>query len=127
MKAPHSATIRREMPAMKLKSLKITPLQILVHIGAWIPLALLVVLYLNDGLGANPIQAATQRMGKAALILAVLSPACTPLNSVFNFKQVLKVRRPLGLYAFMYAAIHFTLFVGVDYGFDFELLWADIR
>ena len=127
MKATHSATIRREMPAMKLKSLKITPLQILVHIGAWIPLALLVVLYLNDGLGANPIQAATQRMGKAALILLVLSLACTPLNSIFNFKQVLKVRRTLGLYAFMYAAIHFTFFIGVDYRFDFSLLWADIR
>jgi sulfoxide reductase heme-binding subunit YedZ len=111
----------------KQKSLQLHPLQILVHIGAWIPLIMLVVLYFNDGLGVNPIQAATQRMGKAALVLLVLSLSCTPLNYLFNLKQVLKVRRPLGLYAFLYAAIHFTLFIGVDYRFDFELLWADIR
>jgi len=106
---------------------RFAPLQIAVHAGAWIPLIWLVMLYLNDGLGANPIQAATQRMGKAALVLLVLSLACTPLNSLFNLKQVLKVRRTLGLYAFMYAAIHFTLFIGVDYRFDMGLLWADIR
>jgi hypothetical protein len=32
-------------------------------ISAWIPLALLVVLYLNDGLG-QPRRAATQRMSR---------------------------------------------------------------
>jgi methionine sulfoxide reductase heme-binding subunit len=36
------------------------------------------------------------------------------------------VRRPLGLYAFLYAAIHLFIFVGVDYGFNFDFLLADI-
>ena len=112
---------------MKLKSLKITPLQIIVHLGAWMPLIWLLVQYFSDALGANPIQAATQRTGKTALVLLVLSLACTPLNSLFNFKQALKVRRALGLYAFLYAAIHFGLFIGVDYRFNLEFLWADIR
>jgi sulfoxide reductase heme-binding subunit YedZ len=102
-------------------------MQIAVHIGAWIPLAWLAVQYFNDALGVNPIQAATQRMGKTALVLLVLSLACTPLNALFNFKPALKVRRPLGLYAFLYAAIHFALFIGVDYGFNLAFLWADIR
>jgi sulfoxide reductase heme-binding subunit YedZ len=127
MKAIHSATMRVGNMEKKRKSLQLNPLQILVHIGAWIPLISLFVLYLNDSLGANPIQAAEQRMGKAALISLVLSLACTPLSYLFNLKQVLKVRRTLGLYAFMYAAIHFALFIGVDYRFDFGLLWADIR
>lgn len=127
MKAIPNATIRHEMPAMKLTPVKIIPLQIVVHIGAWIPLIWLVVQHLNNALGANPIQEATQRMGKTALILLVLSLACTPLNTLFNFKQALKVRRALGLYAFLYAATHFTLFIGVDYGFNLEFLWADIR
>ncbi len=34
----------------------------------------------------------------------------------------MKVRRALGLYAFFYASLHFLIFVGVDYGFDPELL-----
>lgn len=107
--------------------LPFTPLQAVVNIGAWIPLFYLVWQHLTDALGVNPIQEATQRMGKTALILLVLSLACTPLNTLFNFKQALKVRRMLGLYVFMYAAIHFTLFIAVDYRFDLGLLWADIR
>lgn len=127
MKAIPNATISREKMAMKRKSWNITPLQIVVNIGAWIPLVWLVVQNSRDALGANPIQAATQLTGKTALVLLVQSLSCTPLNTLFNFKQALKVRRALGLYAFLYAAIHFTLFIGVDYGFNLEFLWADIR
>jgi sulfoxide reductase heme-binding subunit YedZ len=112
---------------MRRKSWNVTPLQIVVNIGAWIPLVWLVVQNSRDALGANPIQAATQLTGKTALVLLVQSLSCTPLNTLFNFKQALKVRRALGLYAFLYAAIHFTLFIGVDYGFNLEFLWADIR
>ena len=38
----------------------------------------------------------------------------------------LRWRRPLGLYAFMYALIHFLTFLGLDYGFDLGLIWADV-
>jgi sulfoxide reductase heme-binding subunit YedZ len=44
------------------------------------------------------------------------------LNTVFGFRQALKVRRALGLYAFFYASLHLLIFVGVDYGFDPVLL-----
>ena len=54
--------------------------------------------------------------------LLILSLACTPINTIFGFRQVLKVRRPLGLYAFMYASIHFLIFIGLDYEFDLVLL-----
>lgn len=86
------------------------------------PLVLLIIDAALGQLGAEPIRAAILRTGKAALVQLVLSLACTPLNTLFGFKAVLKVRRALGLYAFMYAAIHFTLFVGVDYGFNWVLL-----
>ncbi len=89
-----------------------------VHLGAWIPLGLILHGLLTNQLTVNPIQAATLRTGKAALVLLVLSLACTPLNTIFRFRPALKVRRALGLYAFMYAAIHFGIFVGLDYGFD---------
>ena len=93
-------------------------LRVGVHLGAWIPLGLILHGLLTNQLTVNPIQAATLRTGKAALVLLVLSLGCTPLNTVFRFRPALKVRRALGLYAFMYAAIHFSIFVGLDYGFD---------
>lgn len=93
-----------------------------MHIGAMLPLVLLVFDWWQDNLTFNPIQALEQRTGKYALVLLVLSLACTPLNTVFGFSQALKVRRPLGLYAFFYASLHFLIFIGVDYQFDLVLL-----
>jgi sulfoxide reductase heme-binding subunit YedZ len=52
----------------------------------------------------------------------VLSLACTPLNTMFGFKQLLPLRRPLGLYAFGYSVLHLLNFAVVDYGLDLVLL-----
>jgi sulfoxide reductase heme-binding subunit YedZ len=101
---------------------KMTPLQIAAHIAALIPLLWLLWDLWQGNLGPDIIREATLRTGKAALILLVASLACTPINIVFGYKPVLKLRRPLGLYSFMYASIHFAIFIGVDYFFDFELI-----
>jgi sulfoxide reductase heme-binding subunit YedZ len=95
--------------------------RLLVHIGALLPLIVLVWDFYNASM-INPIQEATLRTGKTALVLLVLSLACTPINIVFGIKETLKVRRALGLYAFMYASIHFAIFVSLDYGFNPDLL-----
>jgi sulfoxide reductase heme-binding subunit YedZ len=58
--------------------------------------------------------------------LLILSLACTPAYTISGFKQVLRLRRPLGLYAFMYAGLHFLTFVGLDYGFDLDLIALDV-
>ena len=105
-----------------MKRFKMTPLQIAAHIAALIPLAWLLWDFWQGNLGPEPIREATLRTGKAALILLVASLACTPINIVFGFKPALKLRRPLGLYSFMYASIHFAIFIGVDYFFDFALI-----
>lgn len=111
---------------MKKRSLSFTPLQIAVHIAAWIPLAWMIWDYFQFNLTANPIQNLTQRTGKAALIFLVLSLAATPANTLFGWRQALKVRRALGLYAFGYAAVHFWIFLAWDYGFAWDLLRAEI-
>ncbi len=107
---------------MKRGSWNLTPLQIITHIGAWIPLAVGLWDLWQGNLGPDIIREATLRTGKTALILLLLSLACTPVNTLFKFRTVLKLRRPLGLYSFMYASIHFAIFIGVDYFFDFRLI-----
>jgi methionine sulfoxide reductase heme-binding subunit len=93
-----------------------------VHLAAWIPLVVLIVDAVGDNLTFNPIQAATQRTGDTAIVLLGLSLACSPLSTYAGWKDAIKLRRALGLYAFMYAAIHFYLFVGVDFGFQLKLI-----
>ena len=89
-----------------MKKLRYTPLQIIMHIYAWSALVRLVADYFLGNLSVNPIQDLEQRTGRAAITLLVLSLLCTPLNTLFGWKEPLKRRRALGLYAFMYATVH---------------------
>jgi methionine sulfoxide reductase heme-binding subunit len=107
---------------VKRKKSKWTPIQIIAHVGAWIPLAVGLWDLWQGNLGPDIIREGTLRTGKTALILLMLSLAMTPINFIFKYRPVLKLRRPLGLYSFMYASIHFAIFIGVDYFFDFRLI-----
>jgi methionine sulfoxide reductase heme-binding subunit len=97
-------------------------LSLVTHVGSLLPLSWLIWCFWRDQLTANPIQYITFRTGKAALVLLVLSLACTPISSVFGLRQLIGIRRALGLYAFTYATLHFLTFVGLDYQFDPSLL-----
>jgi len=99
-----------------------TPLQIAIHIYAWSTLVRLVIDYFTGNLTANPIQALEQRTGRHAITLLVLSLACTPLNNIFGWRELIKRRRALGLYAFLYATIHVIIFIDLDYGLAWSLI-----
>lgn len=92
------------------------------HAGALLPLAVLLVQAANNDLTANPIQFITLRTGKTALVLLVLSLAVTPAITLSGWYPIKPLRRIFGLYAFMYATLHFLTFVGLDYAFDPFLL-----
>ena len=97
-------------------------LQWLVHLAALAPLAWLIWDYANQNLSINPIQDITSRTGKPAIILLVLSLACTPINTVFGLKRVIAFRKPLGLYAFLYVSLHLLTFGVLDYQLDWGLI-----
>lgn len=96
----------------------------LTHAGALAPLAWMLWLAASGGLTVNPIQDLTLRTGKTALVLLLGSLACSPANLLLGWKWALKVRRTLGLYAFLYASLHVLIFVALDYGFDLGLILA---
>lgn len=108
-----------------MASLKRSWPTLLTHIGALIPLVWIIA----DVVGGNmvdPIEEMTLRTGAVALFLLMLSLACTPLYTFFRIRQVVSLRRPLGLYAFMYAFLHWLVFVGIDYGFRLDLIQRDV-
>lgn len=114
---------------MKTSSVKqriSTFLRIAVHVGSLIPLVVLGWQYASRNLTVNPIQAAEQRTGDTALVLLLLSLACTPLSILTGFSQITQRRRALGLYAFLYAAVHLLIFTILDYGLDFQLIWQTV-
>ena len=105
---------------------KINRWQLLVHVAALIPLAWLLFDAAAGRLSVNPIQDIEQRTGKIALVLLVLSLWCTPANILTGWSPVTRWRRPLGLYTFGYAALHFLTFIGLDYAFNLSFIWADV-
>lgn len=109
-----------------MKKWRYTPLQIIMHLYAWSALVRLIFDYFMGYLSVNPIQDLEQRTGRAAITLLVLSLMCTPLNTLFGWKELLKRRRALGLYAFMYATIHVLIYLDLDYGLAWSLIIQNI-
>jgi sulfoxide reductase heme-binding subunit YedZ len=90
-----------------------------VHIAALLP-GIILAFYALFGHLINPIQTLERRTGDIALVLLLTSLACTPLRILTRQSLFSRLRRPFGLYAFAYAAMHFLLFIGLDYGFQFS-------
>lgn len=98
----------------------------LTHIGSLLPLAWLLWDYNAGNLTVNPIQDITFRTGKPALVLLVLSLAVTPAQTILNWREIVPARKWLGLYAWGYVSIHFLVFIGLDYGFDWGLIYEAV-
>lgn len=105
---------------------RLTPLQILTHLYAWSALLHLLLDFALGNLSPNPIQDLEQRTGQHAITLLVLSLLCTPLDTLFGWKEPLKRRRALGLYAFLYAALHMLVYLDLDYGLAWSLILQNI-
>lgn len=101
-------------------------LRIAYHAVGLFPLAWLIYDFWFGLLGPEPIRAMILRTGKAAIIMLTLSLAATPANIIIGWKQANVVRRPLGLYAFMYVCLHLLIFVWLDYGFMMALVVEEI-
>lgn len=101
-------------------------LRIAIHPLALLPLALLFFDAALSRLSVNPIQDLTLRTGKAALVLLVLCLACTPAVRLLGWKWAGALRKPLGLYSFLYVCLHLLVFAVVDYGLDAGLIWQAV-
>lgn len=107
--------------------MKISRGQFIAGVFSFIPLGLVLINYLRNDLTANPIQAATLRTGRTAINLLILSLACTPIRNILGLTSFIKIRKTLGLFAFLYAALHFLIFIGLDFEFNLSWIIDEIR
>jgi len=101
-------------------------LRVAVHVSALIPFLLLARDYALGLFLVDPVREITTRTGRTALILLLLTLACTPVASLTGWRRVIGVRRTLGLYTVFYVGLHVLTFVGLDYAFDWTLMLADL-
>ena len=94
--------------------------------GAMVPIAFIAWRAATGRLGANPIAEALNALGLLALVLLVASLVCTPLRRVTGWTWPPRVRRTLGLLAFAFAALHVSVYAGLDQGLRLSAILADV-
>ena len=77
-------------------------------------------------LGPNPIEAIQRGLGLWALNFLLITLCVTPLRRYSGWGWLARLRRMLGLYAFFYAALHFTSYLWLDQFFDWDEIARDI-
>ncbi len=82
---------------------------------------------LHRGLGANPIEFITHETGDWILIFLVVTLAITPARKLLRLPELIRFRRMTGLFAFFYAFLHFSTWIGLDKFFDFREMLHDVQ
>lgn len=65
-------------------------------------------------------------LGQTALNFIMLTLMVTPVRRLARLPHLLRLRRMLGLFAFFYAALHFTVYAVLDLDLDWHMVGADI-
>ena len=98
----------------------------LLFTAALVPFGRLVLFAFTDRLGANPIEFITRNTGDWTMYFLCVTLAITPLRRLTSWNWLIKLRRMLGLFAFFYAALHFTTFLWFDHFFDIDEMLKDV-
>lgn len=88
----------------------IKALKVLAFLLCLAPFIRLVWGALTANLGANPVEEITHTTGDWTLRFLVLTLCVTPLRRLTGWNQAIRFRRMLGLFAFFYSCIHFTIY-----------------
>ena len=98
--------------------------------GVWIlcllPLVVLAYRVATWDLGANPISFVTNWLGQWTFRLLLATLALTPIRVLFGISWQISLRRLLGLFAFSYACLHFSVWIVVDHFFNWDQMIADV-
>jgi sulfoxide reductase heme-binding subunit YedZ len=77
-------------------------------------------------LSANPIEFITHKTGDWTIRLLLITLCITPLRLLLKEPLFARYRRMLGLYAFFYSVLHFSVWFVLDKSFNFSDMWADV-
>jgi len=80
----------------------------------------------NQDLTANPIEYITHKTGDWTIRFLMITLTVTPLRLLLHEPQLVRFRRMLGLFAFFYASLHFSVWFCLDKFFDFSEMGKDI-
>jgi sulfoxide reductase heme-binding subunit YedZ len=101
--------------------------KVVVFLLCFVPLGILLWRAFQGELTANPIEFITHATGDWTLRFLVITLAITPLRKILRLPQLIRFRRMVGLFAFFYAFLHFSIWIGIDKFFDWAEMWKDVE
>lgn len=100
--------------------------KVAVFVVCLAPAAWLVWRGIHQDLTADPIKYITHFTGDWILRFLVITLAITPLRKIPHVPQLIRFRRMFGLFAFFYAFLHFSTWIGLDQTFNLTGMWQDV-
>jgi methionine sulfoxide reductase heme-binding subunit len=104
---------------------RLSRLKLAVFVSLFAPAGWVAVAYFFDLLGARPLNEAIHQIGLWTIRLIFLALAITPLRQILQMPRMIVVRRMIGVAAFVYAVIHFSLYAA-DQSFDLGKVASEI-
>jgi sulfoxide reductase heme-binding subunit YedZ len=100
--------------------------KVVVFLVCLVPLGIIVWEGFHGDWGPNPTQFLEHATGDWILRFLCITLAVSPARKILRLPQLIRFRRMFGLFAFFYAFLHFSLYLGLDQVLDFHGVWADI-
>lgn len=104
-----------------------SPMRLLLFTLCALPLAILVVLGVQQQLGPDPGQYVVEYLGHSALILLLLTLGLSSAVRLGLASRWLRHRRMLGLYSFFYAFLHLFSFIAFILAWQWGEIWLELR
>ena len=100
----------------------------IVFLLCLVPAAFVVgdALGITGQLSANPIEDIQDRFGNWAIRFIMITLAVTPLRRLTGWNWLSRFRRPLGLFTFFYALMHFLTWLILDQGLLLSAILEDL-
>ncbi len=83
-------------------------------IGGFVPLFLLLYRFYRQELTANPIEYLERQTGYWGLVFLLATLTVTPLRRWLGGHFLIRVRRMLGLFSYLYIFLHFIIYLFLD-------------
>lgn len=104
---------------------RLSPLKLTVFVALFLPAGWTAFALATGNLGARPYTAAIQQQGLWTIRLIGIALAITPLRAILAWPRLILARRMVGVGAFAYVILHFSLYIG-DQGFNLVAVASEI-
>ncbi len=98
----------------------------LLFVLCLVPLGWIAWDVVHGRLGVDPVAQLEHRSGDWTLRLLLATLAVTPLRTLSKWHWLVRYRRMLGLFAFFYASVHFSIYLAIDLGGFWAQVLAEI-